>query len=589
MFLATYYAVFERLYLYLDRYRLRFVVSMFLTTLSALLALVPLLCVFFIARNLLTVGTMAANQVCFLAIVSTASVLLRFLGYLLAMGLSHHCAFGVHYDLRSRIAAHLATLPMGFFSVRSSGELKKVMGEDVENIELFIAHYLPDLVSAVVLPVFSAIVLFYVHPLLALTSIISVPLAVFTHYRMNKIYRKNVGAFHDNVEIMNTAIVEYVRGMPVIKAFNKTASSFGMYKKALKTHLSISEDWTKSATLLSSLFWMCLDLGLVFILPAGFFLFNAGSITGSEFVLFLLVGPGLMEPLGRIIMIAGYLDRIGEGMERIQSILDQKPLPIPNSPKIPQNHTIEFENVSFGYDTEEVLKGVSFVLPEKTVTGLVGPSGAGKSTIARLIARFWDIREGTIRLGGEDIRDIPMSDLMQQIAFVFQDVYLMNDTIMENIRMGKPDASDEEVKAAAASASAHDFIMELEENYHSRVGEGGAHLSGGEKQRISIARAILKDAPVLILDEITSSTDPENERHIHLGLNRLMTNKTVLVIAHKLPTIVHADQLLLFEGGSIKAMGTHDTLLQTDELYQTLWESCITKDDWKLSAREMSL
>ncbi|MCG8553000.1 MAG: ABC transporter ATP-binding protein/permease, partial [Desulfobacterales bacterium] len=448
MQLTTYRVTFSRLFFHLQPYRLKLFFALCLTTASALLSLVPLICVFFIARSLLATGTMAARQVWFLAAAAAVSVVLRFAGYLFAMGLSHYCAFGVHYDLRARIASHLAILPMGFFGNRSSGELKKVMGEDVENIELFIGHYLPDLVSAVALPVVSAILLFRVNPVLALAALAPVPLAAFAHHRMNKIYRKNVGNFHDNVEAMNTAIVEYVRGMPVIKAFNKTVDSFAQYKKALGTHLSISEDWARSATALSAFFWTCLDLGLLFIVPAGFWLYGAGTITGAEFVLFLLMGPGLMEPLGRIIMITGYLDRIGEGIGRIQSILDQAPLQEPGSPKAPKGYAVEFDNVSFGYGKEDVLKGASFSLPEGTVTGLVGLSGAGKSTAARLAARFWDVRRGSIRMGGVDIRDIPMDELMTQIAFVFQEVYLMNDTIMENIRMGNPAATDKAVMAA---------------------------------------------------------------------------------------------------------------------------------------------
>ena len=468
MHLTSYRATFGRLLFYLHRYRLKLFFSMCLTTVSALLSLVPLICTYCMARRLLTAGTMATQEAWFLAIGAAVSVLFRFAGYLVAMGLSHYCAFGVHYDLRARIAAHLATLPMGFFANRTSGALKKVMGEDVENIELFLAHYLPDLASAVVLPVVSAILMFWVNPLLALAALVPVPLAAFTHHRMNKIYRNNVGGFHDNVEAMNSAIVEYVRGMPVIKAFNKTAHSFDKYKKALETHLSISEDWARGATLLSSFFWICLDLGLIFILPVGFLLYATGSIAAAEFVLFLLIGPGLMEPLGRIIMIAGYLDRIGEGMARIQSILDQTPLPEPASPKYPKGYAIEFDNVRFGYGKDDVLKGVSFALPEGSVTGLVGPSGAGKSTAARLAARFWDARQGAIRMGGVDIREIPIGDLMKRIAFVFQDVYLMNDTIMENIRLGKPDATDKEVMAAAESAAAHEFIMSMEDNYHAQ-------------------------------------------------------------------------------------------------------------------------
>jgi ATP-binding cassette subfamily B protein len=566
-------------------HRARLVASTGLATVSAILAVVPMACVYLVARRLFADGDMAVNEVVNLVLVAAAAVVLRCGTYLLAMICSHVSAYGIHYDLRARIASHLAMLPMGFFDRKASGATKKAMLEDIENMEPFIAHYLPDLVSAIFLQVVSAGLLLWVNPWLALVTLLPVPLAAAMHAGMNRVYRDNVAPFHDNMEAMNNVIVEFVRGMPVIKAFNRTAHSFGQYKQTLKTHLGIAEDWSKRSSKFSSFFWVCLDLGLVFILPVGFWMYTSGRIGGAELVLFLLLGPGLMEPLGRIIMITGLLDRVGEGARRIQSILEQPPLREPDAPALPKGHAIEFCHVSFGYGEKDVLKDVSFKLPAGTVTGLIGPSGAGKSTAARLTARFWDVRRGKILIGGVDVRDIPMHDLMADIAFVFQDVYLMNDTIMENIRMGNPQATDEEVVAAARNAAAHDFISALEQGYRTKTGEGGAHLSGGEKQRIAIARAILKNAPILILDEITSATDPENERRIHAALNRLMAGKTVLVIAHKLPSVMHADQLLLFEDGCLRAGGTHEALLG-DELYGKLWQRCTQAGRWKLASEE---
>ncbi|WP_321414563.1 ABC transporter ATP-binding protein [uncultured Desulfobacter sp.] len=591
--------IFKWLFANAKGHRLRLVTSMVLASISAVLAIVPMICVYLMAKELFEAhGTATGPVVRPLLMVAAGAVVLRCITYLFAMICSHVSAYGIHFHLRGRIAAHLARLPMGFFDKKASGATKKVMLEDMENMEPFIAHYLPDLASALVLQAASAIYLFWINPVLALAALLPVPLAAIMHAGMNRVYRDNVGPFHDNMEAMNNAIVEYVRGMPVIKAFNRTARSFGQYRKTLETHLGIAEDWSNRSSTRASLFWVCLDLGLMFILPAGFFMLHSGQISGAELVLFLLLGTGLMEPVGRIIMITSLLDRIGEGMNRVQALLDQAPLPepnalAPNSVRDHQvapgqarsmecfDHTIEFCHVTFGYGETDVLKDISFVLPQGSITGLVGPSGAGKSTTARLAARFWDAGKGKILMGGRDIKDIPMHDLMDTIAFVFQDVYLMNDTIMENIRMGNPKATDEQVKQAAKDASAHGFITALPKGYRTMAGEGGAHLSGGEKQRISIARAILKDAPILILDEITSATDPENERHIHQALNRLMTGKTVLVIAHKLTQVRHADHLLLFENGCIRAQGRHEDLLG-DNLYSNLWHDCTTAGNWKL-------
>ena len=571
-------------------YRIKLSAALGLASVSAVLAVVPMVCVYLVAQNLFNSHEAARgqimDQVMPLLLIAAGSVVLRCATYLLAMICSHVSAYGINYDLRARIAAHLARLPMGFFTQKASGATKKVMLEDMENMEPFIAHYLPDLASALVLQVVSAVFLFRVNPMLALAAVLPVPIAAVMHVGMNRVYRENVKPFHDNMESMNNAIVEYVRGMPVIKAFNRTARSFGQYRQTLETHLGISEDWSKRSAGFASFFWVCLDLGFMFILPAGFFMFNSGRIDGAQFVLFLLLGTGLMEPLGRIIMITGLLDRIGEGFNRIQALLDQPPLQEPCSRAEPRdleskNYDLEFRHVSFGYGEKQVLKDLCFKLPQGSVTGMVGPSGAGKSTTARLAARFWDISKGKILIGGNNIKDIPMHDLMETIAFVFQDVYLMNDTIMENIRMGRPGATDKEVMEAAQNASAHEFICSLSKGYQAMAGEGGAHLSGGEKQRIAIARAILKDAPILILDEVTSATDPENERHIHQALNQLMDGKTVLVIAHKLSSVMHADHLLLFEDGRIRAQGLHRELL-SDELYNNLWQRCTRAENWEI-------
>lgn len=562
-------------------HRFKAVTAMVLATVSAILAVVPMVCVYLIAQHIFETGNVAMERLLWLAGGAAISIVVRNGLYLVAMVCSHSCAFGVHYALRARIATHIASLPMGFFDQRSSGEIKKSMGEDVDNVELFFAHYLPDIVSAAVLPLFSLGLLLWVNPLLTVAALLPLPIAAVMHIKMNKAYHTNVGPFHDNAETMNNAIVEYVRGMQVVKAFNRTAHSFGRYKESLGKHLGIAEEWSGQVSGYASVFWTCLDIGLLFILPLAFVLYNNGQISGAELVLFLLLGPGTMEPLGRVIMIAGMLDRIEEGVVRIRKILNHTPLSTSTTPKKPADFSIQFENTYFAYRDEDVLHNVSFTLPGGTVTGLIGPSGAGKSTIARLAARFWDVRQGRILIGGVNIKDIPTCELMKNIAFVFQDTYLMNDTIMENLRMGNPQATDEAVMAAAKGAAAHDFIMELEEGYQTRAGEGGARLSGGEKQRISIARAILKNAPILILDEITSATDPENEHHIHTALNKLIKNKTVVIIAHKLPTVMHADQLLLFENGRLRNTGRHEDML-ADGLYHSLWNACTVSKDWSI-------
>lgn len=564
-----------------EAYRFRLFSAVLLASVSTLLSLVPMVCVYWMALDFFSADGMVEGRMLLIASVALGAVVCRFATYFLSMRLSHICAYSIHYDLRSRIAAHIALLPFGFFDRNASGKIKKIMGEDVENVELFIGHYLPDSVAALVLPVFAAALLFSVDMRLALVALIPLPLAYVMNKGMNRVYRDKVEVYHDNEEKLNSAIVEYVRAMPVIKAFNQTAQSFRRYEQALKNHLKIARDWNRRASGYASMFWVSLDLSLPFILAAGFLFLAAGTTTPPKLILFLLLGIGLMEPFGRIIMISGLLDRIGEGIVRIQAVLNETPFPEPETVSAPDRYTVEFRDVSFAYGEKNVLEQVSFVLREGSLNGFVGPSGAGKSTAARLIPRFWDVTQGEILVGGRDIRQIPSAELMQSIAFVFQDVYLMNDTIKENIRMGRKTASDEEVVAAAESAAAHEFITGLEQGYDTVVGEGGAYLSGGEKQRISIARALLKDAPIVILDEATAFADPENESRIQRALKRLMAGKTVIVIAHRLPAIQHADQILLFDRGRIRAAGTHAELLH-DDLYGSLWSHYEKVTGWQL-------
>lgn len=567
------------------KYRTKLVLAVGLASASAAFVLVPMVCVYLVACELFAAEGAHTNNIRLMVIIAAASVVLRFGLYLIAMALSHISAFNINYDLRSRIASHIALLPMGFFDNTASGVIKKTMGEDVENVELFIGHYVPDAAAAVAFPLLTAAVLFQVDIRLALASLIPVPLAAFMHLGMNRIYKDNVGAYHDNLEKMNNAIVEYVRGMPVIKAFNQTTSSFNRYKNALDTHLDIAKDWNRRANIYAVLFKLSVDLGLLFILPAGFFLLIGGTIDPPVLILFLLIGVGLMEPVNRIIMVSGFLDRIGEGIVRIQAILNQKPFTEPTEVFQLDNYTVEFKNVTFAYNEKNALEDVSLVLREGTMNGFVGLSGAGKSTAAKLIPRFWDINQGEIMIGDRNIQQIPTEVLMNSIAFVFQDAYLMNDTVMENIRMGKTTATDEDIMAAARSAAAHEFIMKLDQGYQTMVGEDGAWLSGGEKQRISIARVILKDAPIIVLDEATAFTDPENESRIHCALNTLIEDKTVIIIAHRLSTIMQADQLLLFEHGRLRNCGSHQELLD-DSLYAGMWSTFSRSTDWHLDTKE---
>jgi len=488
--------------------------------------------------------------------------------------LSHIAAFNILYELRVSITKHLGGLNMGYFSHHNTGSLKKILNEDVEQIELFVAHHIPDLAAGIAIPVFTTIFLFIFDWRLALAMLVPVPLAFVA---LNSTFAQNkdeMGKYHQAMECMNSTIIEYVRGMPVIKIFNQTVQSFTRFQSTVYTFRDFCNDWTERSIGSWAIFVALLGAPLLFILPVGIWLYLAGQLQLPVLILFLIVGVGYMKPVYALMRVGSMLAQITEGVRRVDSILEQKGLPGPASPKLPGNYSIEFQNVDFAYDENQVLHDVSFKIDEGKVFALVGPSGSGKTTIANLTARLWDINKGKILIGGVNIKDIPLDYLMDKTALVFQDVFIFSDTVMENIKMGRENINEEDVIAAAKAANIHDFIMEeLPKGYQTLIGESGVHLSGGEKQRISLARAMLKDAPIVVLDEATAFADPENEVKIQEAFSELLKNRTVLIIAHRLSTITDSDEIMVLDEGSIVERGTHEKLLENRNLYWKMWES----------------
>jgi ATP-binding cassette, subfamily B, bacterial IrtA/YbtP len=497
--------------------------------------------------------------------------------------LSHVAAFNILYEIRVNIAEKLTKLSLGYFCRKSSGQIKKVMSDDVERIELFVAHHIPDITSAVLFPVIMIGYLFYSDWRLAIAAIIPLPLAVGVHMKMmmssTDVYKK----YHDSLEKMNTSVVEYVRGMPVVKVFNASSDSFSKLKETVFSYRDFTHKITEEYSIIYPAFLTALSSSLFFIIPVAVFLLS-GMNTSSELIptvfLFLIVGGGMFFPFLKLMFVSGFLRQIAVSIERIDEILYQEELPDGTAERTPADSSIEFEEVTFSYDDVPVLKKVSFRAEPNTVTALVGPSGAGKSTIGHLTARFWDADSGTIRVGGVDISEIRNDILMEHISFVFQESFLFFDTIEENIRMGNNTASREEVIEAAKAANCHEFIEKLPGGYSTLVGEGGTYLSGGEQQRIAIARAILKNTPIVLLDEATAFADPENEGKILTAIAHLVKNKTLIVIAHRLSTITDAHQILVVDGGRIVERGTHQQLAVSGGLYQSMWETYSRSRQW---------
>ena len=575
--------------------------AVLLSVMSTLLQFTPFAAVYFILEEVLRhaadVTASAADRIRFWGLLALASLLLSLLCHYASVMASHVAAFRILYGLRLRLAAHLARLPMGFHTGNSSGAIKKIVEFSVEKIEKFVAHEITDFVSALALPALMLPVMFSLDWRLALAC--SVPIAAAFLMQGLVFYtdksKKDMEGYHAALEQMNAAGVEYVRGMPAVKVFGLTVRSFLRFYDAIENLRRCTTGMARTYRGPMSLFAVIMSSLLAVILPAGVFVLS-GAPDNQAFaltlLLFLTLAPGLSLPVLKLLYLGSDMRQVATGVERIDAILDEPPMPEPERPSGVTDHTVTFENVSFSYEESktvstrrEALRDVSFNAEEGAVTALVGPSGSGKSTLASLAARFWDPGTGSVRIGGTDLRAIGTDRLMTLVAFVFQDVHLFFDTIAENIRMGRPGATDEEVRRAARLACCHDFIEALPQGYATKIGEGGTFLSGGEAQRIAIARAVLKDAPILVLDEATAFADPENELNIQRGLTALMRGRTVIVVAHRLSTIREADQIIVLEEGRVTEKGRHEELLANNNLYARMWAAHTDAADWTLMTR----
>ena len=504
--------------------------------------------------------------------------------------LSHIAAFNILYEIRMQLAQKMVRLPLGFFSRRASGELKKIMGDDVERIELFIAHHIPDIVTAVLFPLILVSYMFAVDWRLAIVVLAVLAMAFYVMGRMytGKKIREVSKRYVETLGRMNASIVEYIRGIQVVKTFTESTNAYRKLNDDIKEYRKFANEVNVQYQPTYVGFLTILSSALLFIIPVAVWLF-VGSASYATFVpvllMFLFFGVAVFFPVLKLLWIGSFLNQNNMGVQKIDDILYMDEIEEPDIPRHPKDASVEFRNVSFAYDTTPILKAISFISHPGTITALVGPSGAGKSTVAMLAARFWDVQSGEILIGGVPVKEIPTSVLMDNVAFVFQDNMLFFDTIEENIRMGNKTATFEEVARAACAAQCHEFIESLPNGYQTLVGEGGIYLSGGEAQRIALARAILKDSPIILLDEATAFADPENEGKILAAFSHLIKGKTVLVIAHRLSTITNADRILYVDKGVIAEQGTHEQLLALKGEYARMWETYNRAKRWTIGGK----
>lgn len=494
---------------------------------------------------------------------------------------SHRAAFTVLKNIRMQLTAKLSRVPMGFILDTPSGKFKTMLVDTVEKLELPLAHIIPELTANLLIPFLMLVYFFYLDWRLALTAFATFPLGLICYMGMMKDYEKRYAKVLTASKNMDAATVEYIGGIEVIKAFNQSTVSYRKYTEAIAESENSNAEWFKKTTPYYAAGIAIAPSSLLGVLPLGCWFFIHGSISAGSFISCIILSLGLIAPLIQALRYTDSLAMVDSTVKEIAKLLEAEEMNRPkNSVPIKEN-TIAFSHVSFAYSDTEVLHDISFQAVPNGMTAFVGPSGSGKSTVARLIASFWEASNGSVMIGGCDVRNIPLSQVMERVAYVSQDNYLFHLSIRENIRIGKPDATDDEIEQAAKKASCHDFISALPQGYDTVAGDGGNNLSGGEKQRIAIARAILKDSPIIVLDEATAFTDPENEAVIQRSIGELVAGKTLIVIAHRLSTITMADKIIVMNHGRIETEGSHQSLLESCELYRTLWNAHISVSDKK--------
>ncbi len=560
-------------------YKSKYVLSVILAVLGVAAGLLP----FFVVSKIVVLLMNGETSVS----VYMEWCLLAGLGFLakvcfsnLSTLVSHTATFATLAEIRLRLVDKLTRVPMGYMINTPSGELKNVLVDRVEGMETTLAHLVPELTANLCIPVCILIYLLFLDWRMALASLITLPIGMLCYKGMANGYEEKFKGLIMRVRKMTNTVVEYIGGIEVIKAFNQSANSYQKYSDAVEDNASYAVNWMKSVQLYKSMLVTIWPSVLVCVLPIGCILYQNGTLSVPAFITCIVLSLGIITPILNAMNFTDSISQMKSVVGELCAVLDEKELERPEKPVPIHSSNIALENVSFSYEAgKPLLKNVSLSIPENTITAFVGPSGGGKSTITKLIAGFWDVTDGAVKLDGTDIRKIPLPQLMAHIAYISQDNYLFDETVLENIRMGKPSATDEEVYQAARDCGCYDFILNLENGFQTVVGGAGGHLSGGERQRIAIARAVLKNAPIVILDEATAYIDAENEALIQEAMAKVIAGKTVLMIAHRLSTITDADKIVVVKDGQIVDEGTHEELLVSCTLYQEMWKAHMdTKD-----------
>ena len=556
--------------------------SVILSVLSSIFGIVPYIAVAVLLQFALE-SKLTMEWAVLLPVIALCGFFLKHWLYAKSTLCSHKVAYEIIKNIRIAVMRKMSRVSMGTVQSKSSGEFKQLIMDDADRLEVPIAHAIPEMIASTLVPVLVILYLLLIDWRMALAALATGVIGNVIYYCMLIGRGEMMKEYMASNANMNATIVEYVNGMEVIKAFNQTASSMDRFQSSVLKVRDVTTKWYRHCWPFMSISQAVLPSSIAFVLPVGMALFSGGAVSLSELILCILLSMAIVGSLQTFLDFWESTAVVAEVQPRIQALLDMEELPEPTQPKHSTGANVELKDVHFGYGDSEVIHGVSFAAKAGTVTALVGPSGSGKSTLAKLVARFWDVDAGAVLVGGTDVRELSLSDLTEKISFVSQDNFLFNMSLRDNIRIGKPDATDKEVEWAAAQAGCDEFLARFPTGYDTNAGDAGARLSGGERQRLAIARAILKNAPIVILDEATAFTDPENEDKLQHSIDKLTKGKTLIVIAHRLSTIMYADQILVLEDGQITSRGTHEQLLTSSETYLDMWKAHISTMDWSMN------
>ena len=562
--------------------------SIVLSVLSVLLGLLPFYCMYRLLCSF-AAGSATTTEILKWCLCALAAYVGKILAFTLSTGISHSMAYNILASLRLRLADRFLHAPLGNVEAHTIGEIKTMMVDKIENLEPPLAHMIPEGAGHIVLPIVSIAALAVIDWRLALASLVTLPLSLVCMALTFKISGESFAKYDKAASYMNSTIVEYIEGIEVIKAFGRAGVSYEKYAGAITDFRAFVVKWLTSTFVTMKLSFALFPSTLIGTLPVSLALAAGGVISAPQAALAVMLSISMVGSLAKLEVFSENMRQVKFTVENLEEFLEMPELPEPTERASVPHTDVELKNVRFSYTgraEDEVLHGVNLHLPEGSFTALVGPSGGGKSTVAKLIARFWDVTSGEITVGGVNVRDMPLSQLSELVSYVAQDNFLFRCSLLENIRLGNPSATDDEVRAAARAAQCEEFIAKLPQGYDTPAGEAGKRLSGGEKQRIAIARMILKNAPIVILDEATAFTDPESEDKIQKSIAALAEGKTLLVIAHRLSTIRNADNIVVLKNGRIEADGRQETLLADCPLYRDMWQAHIGAKNWAVSAAE---